>query len=123
MIKVDHIRIASRNALESARALAEVLGVAEPRVAGKDGEMSCLDLEQQPSLLLEPSETVGLEHIAFRVDQRRFTEVVSRLREDGIEFGNHPDNPHNGRTDDPLGVATGRVFFLNTDGHLFEVIC
>ncbi len=122
MIEVDHIRIASRDAHESALTLAEILGTAEPSIAGANGEMSRVDLEQRPSLLFDTSETVGLEHIAFRVDNIRFAEVVTRLRERGLPFGNHPEDPRNGKTDDFLG-GTGRIFFLNSDGHLFEVFC
>ena len=122
MIEIDHIRITSRNAHESARTLAEILGATEPSIAGADGEMSRVDLERRPSLLFDTSETVGLEHIAFRVDKSRFAEIVTRLRERGLPFGNHPEDPHNGRTDDSLG-GSARVFFLNADGHLFEVFC
>jgi catechol 2,3-dioxygenase-like lactoylglutathione lyase family enzyme len=45
---------------------------------------------------------------------------MGRLRSLGVPFGNQPEEPHNGRTDDPLGGA-GRVYFVDENGHLFEV--
>jgi hypothetical protein len=38
----------------------------------------------------------------------------------GLTFGNDPENPRNGSTDDPLGGAV-RVYFIDDNGHLFEV--
>jgi hypothetical protein len=40
----------------------------------------------------------------------------------GLTFGNDPENPRNGSTDDPLGGAV-RVYFIDDNGHLFEVTC
>jgi len=122
MIEIDHIGLAARNALESARALAEILGAAEPTPDGGDGDMHRVDLEHGASLLFSTSTTVAAEHIAFRVDPHRFTDVVTRLQERGLPFGNDPDDLRNGKIDDPLGGA-GRVYFVDANGHLFEVVC
>jgi catechol 2,3-dioxygenase-like lactoylglutathione lyase family enzyme len=122
MIQIDHIGIAAYDALASARALAELLGAAEPTVDGADDDMYRVDLEHGAFLLFSTSETVGVEHVAFRVEPRRFAEVVSRLRERRLPFGNDPEDPCNGKTEDPLGGA-GRVYFVDPNGHLFEVTC
>ncbi len=122
MIEVDHIGIAARDALRSARALAEILGAAEPTIDGADDDMYRVDLGHGAALLFSTSETVGFEHIAFRVDHSRFVGVVNRLRERGIPFGNDPENPRNGLTEDPLG-GKGRVYFTDENGHLFEAVC
>lgn len=122
MIEVDHIGIAARDARRSAHALAEILGAAEPTVDGADDDMYRVDLAHGAALLFSTSETVGFEHVAFRVDYGRFLGVVTRLRERGIPFGNEPEGPGNGKTDDPLG-GRGRVYFTDENGHLFEVVC
>ena len=122
MIELDHIGLAARHALASARALAEILGVAEPTPDGADGDMYRVDLEHGAALVFSTSATVAAEHIAFRVDAHRFTEVVTRLQARGLPFGNDPEDPRNGMTDDPLGGA-GRVYFVDASGHLFEVVC
>jgi catechol 2,3-dioxygenase-like lactoylglutathione lyase family enzyme len=46
---------------------------------------------------------------------------VSRLRAKGLLFGNDPEDPNNMLVTDFLG-GHGRVFFLDPNGHLFEVI-
>jgi len=122
MIGIDHIGIAAKDARRSARALAEILGAPEPTVDGADDDMFRVDLEHGVALLFSTSANVGFEHIAFRVDHRRFVDVVERLRERGIPFGNDPEDPRNGKTDDPLGGA-GRAYFTDENGHLFEVVC
>src|SRR5262245_23295928 len=110
MIEVDHIGIEARDARRSARALAEILGAGEPTVDGADDDMYRVDLDHGAALLFSTSATPGFEHIAFRVNHGRFLEVVTRLRERGIQFGNDPEDPRNGKTDDPIG-GKGRVYF------------
>jgi catechol 2,3-dioxygenase-like lactoylglutathione lyase family enzyme len=122
MIEIDHIGIASRDAGASARTLAEILGAPTPMVDGADDDMYRVDLGHRTSLLFSTTETVTPEHIAFRVDAARFAEVVARLEERGMAFGNDPEESENGKTDDPLG-GTGRVYFFDANGHLFEVLC
>jgi catechol 2,3-dioxygenase-like lactoylglutathione lyase family enzyme len=122
MIEIDHIGIAARDAQRSARSLAEILGAAEPTADGADDDMFRVDLGRGAALLFSTSETVGFEHIAFRVDDKQFVNVVARLQKRGIPFGNDPENPRNGMTDDPLG-GKGRVYFTDENGHLFEVVC
>jgi catechol 2,3-dioxygenase-like lactoylglutathione lyase family enzyme len=63
---------------------------------------------------------VAPHHLAFRVPGAAFPRVVERLGRAGSAYGNDPEHPDNGRTDDPLG-GPGRVYFVRPDGHLFEV--
>ena len=122
MIQIDHIGMAAHNALTSARDLAAILGTGEPALEGADDDMYRIDLEHGAFLVFNQSTTVNPEHVAFRVDPDRFAEVVTRLRERGLPFGNDPEDPRNGKTDDPLGGA-GRVYFVDENEHLFEVTC
>jgi catechol 2,3-dioxygenase-like lactoylglutathione lyase family enzyme len=122
MIQVDHIGVAAHDPMTSARALAEILGSPEPTLDGADDDMYRVELERGSFLLFSASEKVDHSHIAFRVDPGRFAEVVMRLRRRGTPFGNDPEDTRNGRTDDPLGGA-GRVYFVDENGHLFEVTC
>ncbi|MDI1450863.1 VOC family protein [Polyangium sp. 6x1] len=122
MLKIDHIGLAAHDARTSARNLAAILGAAEPTVDGADDDMYRIDLEHGAFLLFNASTTVNPEHIAFRVDETRFAEVVKRLEARGSPFGNEPEDPRNGKTEDPLGGA-GRVYFVDENGHLFEVTC
>jgi catechol 2,3-dioxygenase-like lactoylglutathione lyase family enzyme len=120
MIRLDHIAIEARDAQASARALAHILGTGEPAADGADGDMFRLDLENGAFLLFNTSQSVNPAHIAFRVDATRFAEVVARLRGRNVPFGNDPEAPANGLTSDPLS-GQGRVYFVDENGHLFEV--
>jgi catechol 2,3-dioxygenase-like lactoylglutathione lyase family enzyme len=122
MIQVDHIAIAARDPRASAGALADILGLGEPVTDGADDDMYRIDLDHGSFLLFSTAATVEPQHMAFRVDHARFGAVLERLRSRGVAFGNEPEDPRNGKTDDPLGGA-GRIYFLHADGHLFEVTC
>jgi len=122
MLRIDHIGLSARDPQRSARALAELLGAPEPTPDGADDDMFRVQLEDGAFLLFAQAPTVHPEHIAFRLDADRLARVVARLRERGIAFGNDPEDPRNGKTDDPLGGAA-RVYFADENGHLFEVTC
>ncbi|WP_394828969.1 VOC family protein [Pendulispora albinea] len=124
MLRMDHIGIEARDARRSAQTLAEILGAAEPAADGADGDMYRIDLDDGCFLLFAApaSPNVTTQHMAFRVDEARFGHIVDRLRAHRIAFGNDPEAPRNGNTNDPLGGA-GRVYFTDENGHLFEVTC
>lgn len=123
MIQVDHIGIAARNTESSARRLAEILGGPPPIVDGADDDMYRLDLAHGTFVLFNPAEKIDPSHVAFRVDQERFDAIVTRLRTLGVPFGNRYDDTNNGRSDDVELGGDGRVYFLDENGHLFEVTC
>jgi len=121
MITLDHIGIPARDAEASARFLSEILGLGPARSEGPDGEMYCLTVAENVSLLFSIADPAHTQHIAFRVDEATFTAVVDRLRAKGSTFGNDPEDLTNMQTSDPLGGA-GRVYFFDPNGHLFEVV-
>jgi catechol 2,3-dioxygenase-like lactoylglutathione lyase family enzyme len=119
VIAVDHLAIPARDAAGAARFLGEILGVPPPVVDGPEGDMYCLQVGAV-SLLFSEAATVASQHVAFRVDPATFAAVVERLRARGVKFGNDPADPANGKTADELG-GHGRVYFIDGEGHLFEV--
>lgn len=122
MIRFDHIGLPAHDPLASARALAELLGAGPPTADGEDSDMFRVDLDGGAFLLFSAAREVPAGHVAFRLDPSRFAAVVDRLRARHQPFGNRPDDPRNERTDDELGGA-GRVYFVDDNGHLFEVTC
>jgi catechol 2,3-dioxygenase-like lactoylglutathione lyase family enzyme len=122
MIALDHVGVPARDADASARFLAELLGLTPATPEGPEGEMRCLPLGASGALLFSPTDTVAGQHIAFRVDPVTFAGVVDRLRARGVAFGNDPDDLANGQTADLHGGGHGRVYFLDANGHLFEVV-
>jgi catechol 2,3-dioxygenase-like lactoylglutathione lyase family enzyme len=123
MIAIDHIAVLARDVAGSARFMAEILGVAPGAPDGPDLEMFRLSVNESGSLLYFPVIDIPIpgQHIAFRVDPTTFDGVVDRLRAKGLLFGNDPEDPANMQATDFLG-GHGRVFFLDPNGHLFEVI-
>jgi len=121
MIAIDHIGVLARDVTASARFLAEILGLPAALPAGPDGENVRLAVGGSGWIFYFPAEDVPGQHIAFRVDEDTFTGVVGRLRATGVAFGNDPEDQTNMETSDFLG-GHGRVFFLDPNGHLFEVM-
>jgi catechol 2,3-dioxygenase-like lactoylglutathione lyase family enzyme len=122
MIALDHVGVPVRDAAAAASFLAEILGLAPARPEGPEGEMCCLPIGQSGQLLFCSAQSVSPQHIAFRVDSAAFAGVVNRLRGKGVAFGNDPEDITNGQTADPHGGGHGRVYFLDPDGHLLEVV-
>lgn len=122
MIAIDHVGIPARDARASAHRLAEILGARAPTPDGADDDMFRVDLTGGSFVLFNPASRIDVAHVAFRVAEPSFAGIVERLRGLGMTFGNDPEEPWNGLTDDPLG-GNGRVYFLDPDGHLFEVTC
>ncbi len=122
MLRIDHIGIAAHDARASAETLAAILGAPAPTADGADNDMFRIDLEHGAFVLFNAAAKVDPAHIAFHVDLARFGDVVKRLRERGTPFGNDPDDTRSGKTEDFLGGA-GRVYFVDDNGHLFEVTC
>jgi catechol 2,3-dioxygenase-like lactoylglutathione lyase family enzyme len=120
-ISIDHVAVPVRDPSRAARFLAELLGLDPAAIAGPEGEMRLLPVGGSGALLFAPSDSPTSLHIAFRVDEPTFAGVVDRLRSQGVEFGNDPEDPANGRTDDTFG-GKGRIYFADPDGHFFEVI-
>jgi catechol 2,3-dioxygenase-like lactoylglutathione lyase family enzyme len=122
MIKFDHIGLPSHDPRASATALAELLGAGAPAADGEDNDMFRVDLDDGAFLLFSAAREVSPGHVAFHLDPARFAAVVDRLRARSQPFGNRPDDPRNGLTVDELGGG-GRVYFVDDDGHLFEITC
>jgi catechol 2,3-dioxygenase-like lactoylglutathione lyase family enzyme len=120
MVSIDHVAIPVRDPEDAARFLAGLLGL-EAVADGPDGEFRSLRLDAGAALIFaRAAETVFPHHVALRVGPEEFDEVVRRLLARGIAFGNDPEDRMNARSEDPLG-GRGRVYFVDREGHLFEV--
>jgi catechol 2,3-dioxygenase-like lactoylglutathione lyase family enzyme len=120
MIAIDHIGVLARDVSSSALFMAEILGLAPGFPDGPEGEMFRLPVNESSALLYFPADQIPGLHIAFRVDTSTFDGVVARLRARGLTFGNDPEDQTNMQASDFLG-GHGCVFFLDPNGHLFEV--
>lgn len=121
MVAIDHIGLDARDPRRSAEALAEILGVGAPSPDGADDDMFRVDLAGS-FLLFAFAAEVKPQHIAFRASTSAFADILARLLARNIPYGNDPEQPDNGRSDDPLGGA-GRIYWLDQNLHLFEATC
>ncbi len=122
MIRFDHMQIEAKDIQRTARLLADLLGCAPPDAEGQEDDMFRVDLDQGSFVLFTKAPEPRFAHVAFRVDGTRFAATVERLQSKGIPFGNHHADTENRRTTDPLG-GSGRVYFHDENGHLWEVTC
>lgn len=116
-IVIDHIVLPARDNEASARFLAAILGVP---YAGPDRHFAPVRVNDTFSVVFLTTPEVAALHLGFHIAEEDFDGILARLRARGIAFGNDPRDQTNGRTDHPFG---GRgLFFLDPDGHLFEVM-
>ena len=119
-VSIDHLALPAADAEASARWFAEILGLAAPLPDGRDEDMFNVRLNGISSILFVSQAAGPGHHVAFAVSATEFTAIVDRLRQRGVDFGNDPEDPTNGWTEDLLG-SQGRVYFRNPDGHFLEV--
>jgi catechol 2,3-dioxygenase-like lactoylglutathione lyase family enzyme len=124
MMQFDHMAVDARDVVQSARFLADILGANDPVAEGADDDMMRVDLDDGGFILFSSAEEIRFSHVAFRVDRPRFGEVLTRLRAQGIQFGNDHSDTQNGRTQDMLGGPdNSRIYFTDANGHLWEIAC
>jgi catechol 2,3-dioxygenase-like lactoylglutathione lyase family enzyme len=118
-IRFNHTIVHSRDKVRSARFLADVLGLAEPR---RFGHFMVVDLEGEASLdFLDAGDMdFDTQHYAFLIDEDDFDAVFGRIRERGLDYWADPfkKQPREiNRRDGGRGV-----YFDDPDGHLLEVL-
>ncbi|NUP33699.1 MAG: VOC family protein [Streptomycetaceae bacterium] len=123
-VTVDHVGVPARDPEAAGTFLAWVLGegavVPDGPPDEEPGDMFSLVLDGWSLAFVRVADPAPL-HLAFRVAPASFEAAIARLADRGIAFGNDPEDPANGRTDDPLG-GPGRVYFRDPDGHLHELV-
>lgn len=115
----NHSILAARDRHESARFLADTLGLAEPTSWGPFTQVE-LDGGVTIQFAEPPVDEIQMQHYAFLVDDDRFDEILARVRERDLPFTADP-NPSR-----PQQINTnhgGRGFyFFDPSGHGFEVL-
>jgi catechol 2,3-dioxygenase-like lactoylglutathione lyase family enzyme len=117
MVQLNHTIVHSRDKEESARFLAEILGVADPTPYGpflvvQVGEVS-LDFADDDGLITP-------QHYAFLVEEPEFDTVFGRIQDRGLDYWADPFRRRPGEINTNDG---GRgVYWLDPDGHILEII-
>jgi hypothetical protein len=116
-IDVDHVIVPTRNRSASAKALAELLGVAW---AGA-GPFSAVYVND--SLTLDFVETEGSfppHHYCFRVEEHEFNAIVGRLKKAGINYHTGVHGPDDVQIHMHFGHPS--LYWQEPDGHRWEVL-
>jgi catechol 2,3-dioxygenase-like lactoylglutathione lyase family enzyme len=118
-IRFNHTIVHCRAKAESARFLADILGLPDPRPFG---HFQVVDLENEASLdFIDAGDMkVETQHYAFLIDESDFDSIFARIRERGLDYWADPFMKQPGKINHNEG---GRgVYFLDPDGHLLEIL-
>jgi catechol 2,3-dioxygenase-like lactoylglutathione lyase family enzyme len=118
-IHLDHTIVPSHTRDDSARQLAELLGVrcgpaqAGPFFAVYVNDGLTLDF-------IQTDEEYPVYHFAFRVDEREFDRILGRIQAAGIDYRSSVRGPTDKRINTDYG---GRMIYWNEpDGHQWEIL-
>jgi catechol 2,3-dioxygenase-like lactoylglutathione lyase family enzyme len=118
-IRFNHTIVHCRAKAESARFLADILGLPDPRPFGP---FQVVDLDNEASLDFIDAGDIKVEtqHYAFLIDESDFDSIFARIRERGLDYWADPFRKQPGKINHNEG---GRgVYFLDPDGHLLEIL-
>ena len=118
-IQLNHTIVNALDPAASAKFLADVLGLPEPKPFGP-----FMDVELQNGVTLayihaQPDEII-IEHYAFLVSEAEFDEIFGRIRARGLPYWADPARRRPGEINHNDG---GRgVYFPDPNGHFLEII-
>ena len=117
-VKLNHTIVTVRDKHESATFLSEILGVGKPVPFGP---FLVVQVDNDVSLdFADDHGPVHSQHYAFLVDEDRFDEIFSRIRERGLIYWADPFRRHQGEINTNDG---GRgVYWEDPSGHFLEII-
>lgn len=118
-IELDHTIVPSRQPADSARQLAELLGV--PWAETGLGPFSPVYVNEGLTLdFIGTDEDFPVYHFCFRVSDAEFDAILGRLKAAGIPYRSSVRGPQDGRIGTDFG---GRMVYWNVpDGHQWEML-
>jgi catechol 2,3-dioxygenase-like lactoylglutathione lyase family enzyme len=118
-VALNHTIVAARDQRESARFLAHILGLPEPKQLG---HFTAVELDNGVSLDFAgvgDGEVVP-QHYAFLIDEATFDGVYERVMERGLTIWPNPWRGDEGRINE--GDGGRRFYFEDPSGHYLEVL-
>ena len=116
-VQLNHTIVAAHDRDESARFLADVLGLPPPTPYGP---FAVVTLANGVSLDFLAEDEVTPRHYAFLVSEDEFDEILGRIRARGLPYWADPFDRHPGEINTNDG---GRgVYWKDPDGHVLEII-
>jgi len=117
-VQLNHTIVWCTDKKRSAEFLAEMLGRPAPRAFV---HFLIVDLDNGVSLdFYQQDEKPALQHYAFLTSEPEFNQVLSRIKQQGLDHWADPARSQRGQINHHWG---GRgVYFEDPDGHLLEVV-
>jgi catechol 2,3-dioxygenase-like lactoylglutathione lyase family enzyme len=116
-VRLNHTIVHSRDKNESARFLAEILGVAEPTPYGP---FLVVQLDEVSMDFADERDPITPQHYAFLVDEPEFDEIFARIQDRALDYWADPfrQRPNEINTNDG-----GRgLYWQDPNGHILEII-
>jgi catechol 2,3-dioxygenase-like lactoylglutathione lyase family enzyme len=116
-VQLNHTIVAARDKHESARFLAEILGLEPPTTYGP---FAVVELDNEVSLDFIDDPEIHQRHYAFLVSEEEFDQIFGRIVDAQLPYWADPGRRRPGEINTNDG---GRgVYFPDPDGHLLEII-
>ena len=118
-IQLDHTIVPSHNRDVSAKRLAELLGVACG--PAREGPFFAVYVNENLTLdFIETDEAFPVYHFCFRVTQKEFDAILSRLKAAGIKYRSTVRGPMDMRINTEYGGSM--VYWNEPEGHQWEML-
>lgn len=118
-IELDHVIVSARDQVESAKRLAELLGV--PWAEKTLGPFSAVYVNQGLTLdFIQTEDAFPIEHFCFRVSEAEFDQILRRIQDAGIPYRSEV----RGSDDRKINTAFGgkMVYWNEPEGHQWEIL-
>ena len=116
-VHLNHTIFAARDSHESARFMAELLGLEPPTTFGP---FAVVELANDVSLDFMEEGEVHPRHYAFLVTEDEFDQIFGRIQARGLDYWADPFERHPGEINTNDG---GRgVYWKDPNGHVLEII-
>jgi catechol 2,3-dioxygenase-like lactoylglutathione lyase family enzyme len=118
-IELDHSIVSSRHKAESAKQLADLLGV--PWGPAPVGPFAAVYVNDGLTLdFIDTDEDFPVQHYCFRVSDGDFDAILGRLQAAGIPYRSEVRGP----MDMKVGTAWGgrNLYWQEPDGHMWEIL-
>jgi len=117
-IRLNHTIVHSRDKVESAAFLVEILGLPAP---APFGPFLTVQMDNEVTLdFYDAGREIAPQHYAFLVSEMEFDEILGRIRQRGLPFW---ADPHHHRANEINTNDGGRgAYFDDPSGHNLEII-
>lgn len=119
-VTLNHVLVGAADNDRAAQEFAEIMGLEFTGHDGPGGKFAQVRVNDTLNVDFATVPDVAPQHLAFDVDGTSFDQIITRLRERTIAFGDDPRDTTNGQITHPL--AARGLFWTSSDGHLYEVM-